>query len=129
MPLGRISNFVFYQEGRDLNDIQLAQFLQGVQGDRNVRVIQAPKLTVFNGQKAKISITEEFTFLARFNVDHGGGKVVAQPGIDSAALGSRFQVRPTVSSDRTHVNLNLGVYLANLEGPVPMIPINTLDAD
>jgi Flp pilus assembly secretin CpaC len=124
------SKFEFCRDGGQVSDTQLLQFFKAAQEDRKMNIMQAPKLTAFNGQRAKINITEEFPYLARVNVGQAAGKVTVHPELESAVLGCRFQVRPLVAPDRTQVSLNLGVYLANLESPnVPLIPVTTLDAN
>ena len=40
-----------------LNDIQVFMFMEAAQGDRRVNVMQAPKLTLFNGQTATLAVT------------------------------------------------------------------------
>ena len=39
-----------------LSDIQVFMFLEAAQGDRRTNVMQAPKITVFNGQTANINV-------------------------------------------------------------------------
>jgi hypothetical protein len=125
-----VSKFEFCRDGAQVSDTQLLQFISAVQGDRKLNIMQAPRVTAFNGQRAKINITEEFPYVAKVNVGQAAGKVVVRPELESAVLGCRFQLRPLVSPDRTQVSLNLGVYLANLESPnVPLIPVTTLDAN
>ena len=41
-----------------LNDIQVYMFMEAAQGDRRVNVMQAPKLTLFNGQTATLTVTD-----------------------------------------------------------------------
>jgi Flp pilus assembly secretin CpaC len=112
-----------------LNASQALEFVKFLQEDKGFNIMQAPKLTVFNGQKAKISLLDQQTFLTRVNVSQEGGNYSFQSGVDTISLGQSFSVRPTVSPDKKHVNLNLGVYLANLDGAVPLIPITTQDSN
>ncbi|HYV36430.1 MAG TPA: hypothetical protein VE988_12035 [Gemmataceae bacterium] len=42
-----------------LSDVQLSMFLEAAQGDRRTNVMQAPKITVFNGQTANINVGDE----------------------------------------------------------------------
>ena len=37
-----------------LSDIQVFMFLEAVQGDRRAHIMQAPKISVYNGQQATI---------------------------------------------------------------------------
>ena len=49
-----------------LSDIQVFMFLEAAQGDRRMNVMQAPKLTVFNGQTANISVNDFQFFMTGF---------------------------------------------------------------
>jgi Flp pilus assembly secretin CpaC len=113
------------KQGRDLSDIQVFQFLEAAQGDRSLNVMQAPKLTTFNGQKAKIAITDNHTYVTGIKLVGDNENLVAQPQIENVALGMSFSVRPVVSSDLRYVTMNLGVFLANLEGPVATTLVDT----
>jgi general secretion pathway protein D len=113
-----------------LTESQLQDFMKYVQQDRSSNVMQAPKLTVFNGQRAKIAITDQQNFLTRINVSREAGKYSFQSASETVVLGQSFSVRPVLSDDKRTVSLNLGVYLANLESSaVPLVPVTTQDAD
>ena len=41
-----------------LSDIQVYMFMEAAQGDQRTNVMQAPKLTLFNGQTATITVQD-----------------------------------------------------------------------
>ncbi len=46
-----------------LSDIQVFLFMEAVQGDTRSNIMQAPKLTMFNGQTASLNVTETGSFV------------------------------------------------------------------
>src|SRR5437588_5467996 len=70
-----------------LSDIQVFMFLEAAQGDRHMNVMQAPKLTVFNGQTATISINDFQFFLTGLNINVAGGQLIYTPNNQPFPLG------------------------------------------
>jgi len=107
-----------------LSDIQVFMFLEAAQGDRRMNIMQAPKLTVFNGQTANISINDFQFFLTGLNINVAGGQLIYTPNNQPFPLGVTMQVTPVVSADRRFVRLNLTPNLTNLANAnVPLIPV------
>ena len=77
-------------------------FLEAVQGDRRAHIMQAPKLTVFNGQQASISglmIRPTVNQLAPIALGNGQQIMfIPQPNFMPFGLG--MTVQPVVSPDR-----------------------------
>ncbi|MBI3822124.1 MAG: hypothetical protein HY289_05520 [Planctomycetes bacterium] len=91
-----------------LSDIQVFMFLEAVQGDRRAHIMQAPKLTVFNGQTAFIggfSLRPTVTSLAPTLL--GNNQTVLLPVPNQMSFGLGFQVQPVVSPDRRFIRLNV----------------------
>jgi type II secretory pathway component GspD/PulD (secretin) len=107
-----------------LSDIQVFMFLEAAQGDRRFNTMQAPKLTVFNGQTSTISINDFQFFLTGLNINVAGGQLIYTPNNQPFPLGVNMTVTPVVSADRRFVRLNLTPTLTNLASAnVPLIPI------
>ncbi len=91
-----------------LSDIQVFMFLEAVQGDRRAHIMQAPKITVYNGQEATIG-----GFMSRPQVTGlipttlGNGTVVMMPNLSQIPFGLAMTVQPTVSPDRRFIRLNV----------------------
>jgi type II secretory pathway component GspD/PulD (secretin) len=107
-----------------LSDIQVFMFLEAAQGDRRMNIMQAPKITVFNGQTATISINDFQFFLTGLNINVAGGQLIPTPNNQPFPLGVNMTVTPVVSADRRFVRLNLTPSLTNLANAnVPLIPV------
>jgi len=88
--------------------------------------MQAPKLTVFNGQSAFLSITDQQFFLTGVQVaiPNNGNQFVFVPVQQPFPLGVTMSVTPVVSADRRFVRIELLPSLTNLaSATVPLIPV------
>jgi Flp pilus assembly secretin CpaC/tetratricopeptide (TPR) repeat protein len=119
-----------------LNDIQVYLFMEAAAGDRRVNVMQAPKLTLFNGQTASISVSNTQFFVTSVEVISVNGQIVfspiatAFPGPGDPANGTfstlSVTIQGVVSADRRFVRLNLPVQMSAQTGTtVPLFPITT----
>jgi type II secretory pathway component GspD/PulD (secretin)/tetratricopeptide (TPR) repeat protein len=108
-----------------LSDIQVFMFMEAAQGDRRTNVMQAPKITVFNGQTAFITVSDQQFFLTGVNVFQSPfGQVFFNPIQTPFPLGVSLRVTPVVSADRRFVRLNLFPSMTNLASTnVPLIPV------
>ncbi len=98
--------------------------LEAAQGDRRYNLMQAPKITVFNGQAAFITVTTLQYFLTSVTVVPFGSQLVFVPTNTPLPIGVTLAVTPVVSADRRFVRLNLLPVLTNrISATVPMIPI------
>jgi type II secretory pathway component GspD/PulD (secretin)/tetratricopeptide (TPR) repeat protein len=106
------------------SDIQVFMFLEAAQVDRRTNVMQAPKITVFNGQTASITVQDQQFFLTGVQLVQAGASVFFVPSQQPFPLGVQLQVTPVVSADRRFVRVNLQPQLTNLASTqVPLIPV------
>jgi type II secretory pathway component GspD/PulD (secretin) len=109
-----------------LNDIQVAMFLEAAQGDRRTNIMQAPKITVFNGQTASINVnTTQFFLLGVTLATSPFGQLIMSPQQVPFPLGVFLTVNPVVSADRRFVRMNFpALTMTNLvDATVPLIPL------
>jgi len=106
-----------------LNDSQVRELLATAQGDRRTNIMQAPKVTMLNGQTGVVEITDTQYFVTNLNLDSKGGQVIAEPTQEPIKLGICMSVQPTVSADRKSVLVKLKFKDTSLAGPVPLIPV------
>jgi type II secretory pathway component GspD/PulD (secretin) len=106
-----------------LRDEQLLRLLKSTQISRETQIMQAPKLTVFNGQRARINVVQAQCFLTGFQSEKVNGKVVYTPQQETIETGIKAAIRPLVSADRGTVELSLCLNLANLDAPIPLVPV------
>lgn len=117
-----------------LNDIQVYMFMEAAQGDRRVNVMQAPKLTLFNGQTATLTVTDLQFFVTNVTVLSVNGQIVfipnnspfPGPGDFNAGGALTIAIQGVVSADRRFVRLNMPVTMAAQSGAtVPLFPFTT----
>jgi type II secretory pathway component GspD/PulD (secretin) len=110
-----------------LNDIQVFMFLEAAAGDRRANVMQAPKITCFNGQSATVSVTDSTFFVIGLQVFNVGGQFVYLPTNTALPSGVNITVQPVVSSDRRFVRITLTsglvTFTETTNANVPLFPI------
>ncbi|WP_390889035.1 type II secretion system protein GspD [Rhodopirellula halodulae] len=90
-----------------LSDIEAYFFLQAAQGDSRTNVMQAPKVTLFDGQIASISDQTQRPFVTSIVPVVGDFAVAQQPVIVVLDEGTRLNVQGVVSEDKRFVRLTL----------------------
>ncbi len=110
-----------------LSDIQVFLFMEAVAGDTRTNVMQAPKLTLFNGQTANIAVQDYQFFTIGVSVVNGGyGQVVYNPITTLFPLNIILTINAVISGDRRFVRLSLAPSLANVvNGEVNLFPVVT----
>ncbi len=98
-------------------------FLTAAQGDSRNNIVQAPKITSFNGANASISNTENQYYIAGLTPIVGPGSVAFFPQPAPLPDGVQLSVTPVVSADRRYVRLSLAPFFQTINGlqsfPVP----------
>jgi Flp pilus assembly secretin CpaC len=110
-----------------LSDVEVSLFMEAAQGDQRTNVMQAPKITLFNGQTSTLTVADQQFFVIAVTVIQVGGQVVFNP-INTAIPtgGVTVAVTGTISADRRFVRLDLNPVLTNLASAnVPLFPITT----
>jgi hypothetical protein len=92
-----------------LDDKGVCQLLEAVQSDRHASVMQAPKITLFNGQAAGFRIGEERPFLTGATVDWNGEKFVVQPKTETIFSGMNASLGTVLSADLRFVRMYVSV--------------------
>jgi type II secretory pathway component GspD/PulD (secretin) len=109
-----------------LDDRQVVHLLQAAQGDISTCVLQAPRLVVLNGQRARVDSTRSATFLTGLDVVAEGEHTVAVPRTKAFETGMKLMVRPVVSADRGTIRMDLqGSLTALVSSPVPQASVTT----
>jgi hypothetical protein len=108
-----------------LDDCQLFQLMEMIQVDRRSQVMQAPKLTVFDGQTASLQIVDYQYFVTNVQIVQQGGSVVFVPQQQPVPVGMQMQVKPVVSVDRRSVRLDLKMHCADVAATVPLLPVES----
>jgi type II secretory pathway component GspD/PulD (secretin) len=116
-----------------LSEIQVFLFMEAVQGDIRSNVMNAPKLTLFNGQTANISVLEQKSFVTGVNVIQQQGLILFNPQFQVLPVnptvnqGQQFsqlpgatsmQVQAVISADRRFVRLSITPNISTQTNPI-----------
>jgi hypothetical protein len=134
-----------------LNPQQAKDLWQAMQSDQHTHALMAPKLTVFNGQKASIRCTQSQNFVTDMTKVSGASKIsfdelrnvpgqpvplslaescssvrlqACMPSVEAISLGFQMAIRPTVSADHKFVRCELNAEYSELEA-APLFPVTT----
>jgi len=97
-----------------LSDIEVFFLLNAAQGDTRTNVLQAPKVTLFNGQQAFVSDTSQRPFVTSVIPVVGDFAAAHQPVIVVLSEGTSLSVQAVVSSDRRFVRLTLVPFFSRI---------------
>ena len=97
-----------------LSDIEAFFFLQAAQGDNRNNVMQAPKVTLFDGQIATISDVTQRPFVTSITPVVGDFAVAQQPVIVVLNEGVQLNVQGIVSDDKRFVRLTLVPFFSQI---------------
>ena len=111
--------------GSFLDDVEVNFILTAVQQSHRATLMNAPKLTMMNGQRAYIAISRQQNFVQDITVEVSEGAVGYDPDIGTVQDGIVFDVRPTISADRRYVQMDLRPSVAVVEDIVDFQTITT----
>lgn len=107
---GALSTFGF----AILSDIEAFLFVQAAQGDNRTNVMQAPKVTLFDGQSASIQDVSQRPFVTSITPVVGDFAVAQQPVIVVLNEGTELNVQAVVSDDKRFVRLTLVPFFSQI---------------
>ena len=106
-----------------LSDLEMYLFLTAAQGDARNNIVQAPKVTSFNGANATITNAQNQYYISQLTPIVGPGSVAFFPTPAPLQDGVTLSVTPVVSADRRYVRLSLAPFFQTINGlqsfPVP----------
>lgn len=97
-----------------LSDIEVFFLLQAAQGDDRTNVLQAPKVTLFNGQTGYVSDTSQRPFVTSVIPVVGDFAAAHQPVVVVLNEGTSLSVQAVVSPDRRFVRLTLIPFFSSI---------------
>lgn len=109
-PVTSAANFGF----AILSDIEAYFLIQAAQGNTRSNVMQAPKVTLFNGQQAFVSDTRQRPFVTAVVPVVGDFAAAQQPVITVLNEGTAVNVQAVVSNDRRFVRLTLVPFFSQI---------------
>ena len=97
-----------------LSDIEVFFLLQAAEGDDRTNVLQAPKVTLFNGQTGFVSDTSQRPFVTGVIPVVGDFAAAHQPVVVVLNEGTSLSVQAVVSPDRRFVRLTLIPFFSSI---------------
>jgi len=97
-----------------LSDIEVFFLLQAAQGDRRTNVLQAPKVTLFNGQMGIVMDNSQRPFVTSIIPVVGDFAAAQQPVVVVLNEGTTLSVQAVVSPDRRFVRLTLVPFFSTI---------------
>lgn len=91
------------------------QVLTAVHKDSKTTLLQAPRITVFNTQRAHIMVVQQLAYIADYQAALTGAQGALDPTIGILMTGIVLDVRPIVSHDRKYVTIEMRPSLAELQ--------------
>lgn len=108
-----------------LTDAQLRELLEAVQGDSRARIVQAPKVTLEDGQETTVRATQRQFFATALEAVRNKGAVFMVPKNTPVDTGFILTTSAKVSADRKTVAVKVNYKDTHIEGPVEMVPVTT----
>lgn len=97
-----------------LSDIEVFFLLQAAQGDTRTNVLQAPKVTLFNGQMGMVLDQSQRPFVTSVIPVVGDFAAAHQPVVVVLSEGTSLSVQAVVSPDRRFVRLTLIPFFSSI---------------
>jgi type II secretory pathway component GspD/PulD (secretin) len=107
-----------------LNDTQVNVVMTAIEKSVNAFEISSPIVSVYNTQRAFVTVVNQVSFVQGFDVDVANAAFIADPNIGVVQEGIVLDVRPTISFDRKYVTLDVQATVANLVRPIREISTN-----
>ncbi len=101
-----------------LDDTEIEVILRAVEKSERVQQITAPRITVYNTQRANVSVLNQVSYVQDYEVEIAQASNIANPVVQTILDGVVLDVRPVVSADRRFVTLELRPTVAVLQRPI-----------
>lgn len=97
-----------------LSDIEAFFLIQAAQGDQRTNVLEAPKVTLFNGQTASVSDVTQRPFVISVIPVVGDFAAAQQPVIAVLSEGTFMTIQAVVSEDQRYVRLTVVPFFSQI---------------
>ncbi len=101
-----------------IDDMAFSVILRATEKSARIRELTAPSLTVYNTQRANLTVVNQISFVQDFDVEVAQTSFIADPVIGVVQDGLTLDVRPTVSNDRQYITMELRPTVAQLQKPI-----------
>lgn len=97
--------------------------IEGFLNEHGAKVVTAPRLTCRNGQRANIRVVDQVSYVSDFDLEVAERGVIADPVVAIAHDGVSADLRPVVVEGGGAVLVAVEVTRAELEAPLPTMPL------
>ncbi len=101
-----------------LDDTQAEMILRAVEKSSRSTLVVAPKITVYNHERANVTVLNQVSYIQDFDVEIAQASQIGDPIVQTLRDGVILDVTPIVSSDRKYVTLELRPTVAILRRPI-----------
>jgi len=109
-----VGNSALALAGTFLDDIQVDFLIRATQAHASTRLLTAPRVTLFNGQRAYMSVATQQAYIAEIEPIVSENAVGLRPVVRYAPTGTMLDVDATVSHDRRYVTMTLRPQIVTL---------------
>jgi len=107
-----------------LGDDELNVVITAIQKSRNASEISSPIVSVYNTQRAFVTVVNQVSFVQGYDVDVANAAFIADPNVGVVQEGIVLDVRPTISFDRKYITLDVQTTVASLARPIREVTTN-----
>ena len=93
--------------GSFLDDIQVDFLVSATQAHAATRTLTAPRITLYNGQRAYVVVGQQVAYVASLEPVVGDNASVARPDVQTISTGTVLDVEATISADRRYVTMTV----------------------
>ena len=93
--------------GSYLDNLQVDFLIRATQANKRSSVVQAPRLMMFNGQRAWVAVVRNRQYVSSVTPSVADSAVGVQPVTDFVQSGSSLDVEGTISADRKYVTITV----------------------
>ncbi len=103
-----------------LDDAAVGALMRAVEKHETAGVLTAPRITVYDRQKANVSVLNQVSYVQDYDLEHHGNDVfVADPIIGIVQEGILIDFTPTCSEDGRTIRLAFEGTFSSLQRPIP----------
>lgn len=110
---GNLIQPAFNLAGSFLDNLQIDFLIRATQANRRSSIVQAPRLMMFNGQRAWVAVVRDRSYVSSVNPQVAEGAVGVAPVIDNIQSGTSLDVEGTISADRKYVTITVRTGLSD----------------
>lgn len=102
-----------------LDDTQVEVVLRAVEKNERIEQVSAPRLSVYDTQRANVSVMTQNSYVQDFDVEIAQSAAIGDPIVQTIRDGIILDVRPIVSADRRFITMEMRPTVAELVRPFP----------